>query len=355
MKPLHHKQRRHGFTLIEVSLSMVILSIILLISVQVLGLTQRAWKRGVARVEQFREARMAFESITENLRQALLNTYQAYQYNTGDTPTIPTSQSQSPKKYIRQSELQFVTGQAQTLLPGEQASTLVTQAMFFQARLGLSDRIGYEGLNRLLCGRGYFIMYSNNDAFRPQHVSAQSSRYRLWEYRPTAEENTVYSVKPGQWFLKAPANVITASETITTPSDTRPIAENIIALIISPQVTTDDAALKQATPWWIAPKYAFDSTQLVNVSTDSPQGTQHMLPPRVVVTLVAIDEASARKLAEKYPDTMPQLVPTGAFTLADNRQKDLKDLATKLRAEQLNYQVFSTTINMRNSKWGLLR
>ncbi|OYW71091.1 MAG: hypothetical protein B7Z37_28720 [Verrucomicrobia bacterium 12-59-8] len=355
MKHQYDKQRQHGFTLIEVALSMVILSIILLVSVQVLDQTQRAWKRGVARVEQFREARMAFDIITNNLRQALLNTYQAYQYNTGDTPTIPTSQTQSPTKYIRQSELQFVTGQAQTLLPGAQASQMVSHAMFFQARLGLSDRVGYEGLNRLLCGRGYFIMYSDNAAFRPKHVTAQSMRFRLWEYRPTAEENTVYSVKPGKWFLNAPANVITTTETITTPADTRPIAENIIALIISPQVTTDDAALKKTTPWSIAPKYDYDSTALANVSADNSQGTQHMLPPRVVVTLVAIDEASARNLALKYPDKMPQLVPAGAFTLADNRQKDLKALAATMQAEQLNYQVFSTTINMRNSKWGLLR
>ncbi len=355
MKNPHDRSRQHGFTLVEVALSMVILSVILLVSVQVLNQTQRTWKRGVARVEQFREARMAFDIITENLRQALLNTYQAYQYNTGDTPTIPTSQTQSPSKYIRQSELQFATGQAQTLLPGEQASMLVTQAMFFQARLGLSDRVGYEGLNRLLCGRGYFIMYSGNDAFRPKHVTQQSSRFRLWEYRPTAEENTVYAVKSGQWFLNAPANVITAAETIATPADTRPIAENILALIISPQVTADDAELKKTDPWWIAPKYSYDSTVLANETTDSPQGTQHMLPPRVVVTLIAIDEASARKLAEKYPDTMPQLGPPEAFTLCANRQKDLKDLETRLKGEQLNYQVFSTTINMRNSKWGLLR
>ncbi|WP_395747411.1 Verru_Chthon cassette protein C [Prosthecobacter sp.] len=351
----HHRHRRQGFTLIEVGLSMAILSIILLVSVQVLNQTQRAWKRGVTRVEQFREARTAFESITENLRQAILNTYQAYQYNSGSTPTIPTSKTQVPSKYIRQSELQFVTGQASALLPGAQATSLVTHAIFFQARLGLSDRTGYEALSRLLCGRGYFLMYSGNDAFRPKHVTTQSSRFRLWEYRPTAEENTIYAVKPGQWFLKAPANVITASETATTPADTRPIAENIIALIISPQVTTDDAALKNTTPYWIAPKYAFDSTELIYTSNDNPQGTQHMLPPRVVVTMVAIDEASARKLAEKYPETMPQLVPTGAFTLCENRQKDLKALADKLRAEQLNYQVFSTTISMRNSKWGLLR
>lgn len=355
MKPFHHQRSPRGFTLIEVGLSTVILTVILMVSVQVLNQTQRTWKRGVARVEQFREARMAFETITENLRQALLNTYQAYQYNSGDTPTIPTSATQSPSKYIRQSELQFITGQAQSLLPGDQASQLVSHAMFFQARLGLSDRDGYEGLNRLLCGRGYFVMYTGNDAFRPKHVTAQSMRFRLWEYRPTAEENTVYSVKPGQWFLKAPANVITANETITTPADTRPLAENIIALIISPQVTSDDAALKNSSPWWIAPKYLYDSAELANVSQNSPQGTQHMLPPRVEVTLVAIDEASARKLAEKYPDTMPQLVPDGAFTVADNRQKDLQALAASLKAEQLNYQVFSTTINMRNSKWGLLR
>ncbi|WP_395748504.1 Verru_Chthon cassette protein C [Prosthecobacter sp.] len=349
------RHRRRGFTLVEVALSMAILSIILLVSVQVLNQTQRAWKRGVTRVEQFREARTAFESITENLRQAILNTYQAYQYNTGDTPTIPTSKTQAPSKYIRQSELQFITGPVATLLPGPQASSLVTHGMFFQARLGLSDRTGYEALSRLLCGRGYFVMYSGNDAFRPKHVTAQSSRFRLWEYRPTAEENTIYSDKPGQWFIKAPANVITTTETIATPADSRPIAENVVALIISPQVTTDDAALKNTTPWWIAPKYAYDSTALVFTSNDNPQGTQHMLPPRVEVTMVAIDEASARKLAEKYPDTMPQLIPDGAFTLCENRQKDLKALEAKMRSEQLNYQVFSNTISMRNSKWGLLR
>lgn len=355
MKHPHDRQSQPGFTLIEVALSMVILSIILLVSVQVLGQTQRAWKRGVSRVEQFREARMAFDSITENLRQALLNTYQAYQYNSGSTPTIPTSPTQAPTKYIRQSELQFITGQAQTLLPGAQATSLVTHAIFFQARLGLSDRTGYEGLNRLLCGRGYFIMYCSDNAFRPQHVTAQNSRFRLLEYRPTAEENTVYSVKPGQWFVNAPKNVITANENITTPADTRPIAENIIALIISPQVTTDDAALKGAAPYWIAPNYAYNSTVIANTTSTSPQGTQHMLPPRVVVTLVAIDESSARKLADKYPGTMPQLVPTGAFTQCANRQQDLQALEVKLRSEQLNYQVFSTTISLRNSKWGLLR
>jgi uncharacterized protein (TIGR02599 family) len=352
----HHKKTNpQAFTLVEVALSMVILSVILLVSVQVLDQTQRTWKRGVARVEQFREARVAFESITQDLRQAILNTYHAYQYNDGDTPTIPDSKTQAPSQYIRQSELQFVTGHVTQLLPEDQASMLVTHGMFFQARLGLSERDGYEGLNRLLCGRGFFIMHSGDDAFRPQHVPGTRARFRLWEYRPPAEENAVYITKPGDWFKTAASGVVTTTDSVDKPSHTRPIAENIIALIISPQVTTDDAAYKKTEPWWIAPQYAYDSTALENVTSDSPQGTQHMLPPRVVVTLVAIDEASARNLAERHPDAMPKLIAEDAFTQCADYRKDLASLETKLRAEQLNYRVFSSTISLRNSKWGLLR
>lgn len=346
---------RRGFTLIEVMLSMTILSVIMLVSVQVLDQTQRTWKRGVANIEQFREARMAFESITQNVRQALLNSYLAYQYNDSDTPTIPSSKTQAPQGYIRQSELQFVTGQASQLLGGGQAAALSGHAMFFQARLGLSDREGYENLSKLLCGRGYFVMHGTDEAFRPAHVPDVRSRFRLWEYRPTAEGNEVYSSTAGKWFQSATTGIITAAESAEKPAHSRPIAENIVALIISPQVTQQDALRQKAQPWWIAPAYTYDSTIMANASADSPQGTQHMLPPRVVVTLVALDEASARKLAEQNPDGMPQLIPQGAFTKCQDQQADMQALEAALRARQLNYRVFSSTITMRNSKWGLLR
>lgn len=349
---------RKGFTLIEVALSMVILTVIMLVAVQVLDQTQRTWKRGVGNIEQFREARMAFNSITQNLREALLNTYLAYQYNESDTPTVPTSKSQAPERYIRQSELQFVTGQARDLLQSGQTDALSSpgHAVFFQARLGLSDRDGYENLRRLLCGRGYFLLHSDDEAFRPAHVNATRSRFRLWEYRPTAESNTIYSPQEGtRWFGDALTGVISGSDSIERPSFTRPIAENIVALIISPQVTSEDAEAEDSVPWWIAPDYAYDSATAANTGINSPQGTQHMLPPRVVVTLVAIDESSAAKLAEKYPDSAPQLIPDGSFSRCSEMRADLQALEQALVAEQLNYRVFSATINMRNSKWGLLR
>lgn len=346
---------KRGFTLIEVGLSMTILSVIMLVSVQVLDQTRRTWKRGMANVEQFREARMAYASITQNVRQALLNTYLAYQYNDGDTPTIPGTRTEVPQGYMRQSELQFITGQASTLLGGAQGAALSGHAMFFQARLGLSDRDGYESLSKLLCGRGYFVMHGTDDAFRPAHVPDVRSRFRLWEYRPTAEGNTVYSHAAGTWFKDSTTGIITESETAEKPAHSRPIAENIVALIISPQVTQQDANNKKADPWWIAPTYNYDSTVAAHTSINSPQGTQHMLPPRVMVTLVALDEASARNLAEQNPEGMPQLIPQGAFTQCKDRQKDMEALEATLRSKQLNYRVFSSTISMRNSKWGLLR
>lgn len=355
MKSPLSPQQKQGFTLIEVMLSMVILAVIMMVSVQVLDQTQRTWKRGVASIEQFREARQAFESITQNVRQALLNPYLTYQYNNGDTPTIPASKTQAPLGYMRQSELQFVTGQAADLLGGGQATALSGHAMFFQARLGLSDREGYESLSKLLCGRGYFILHGTDEAFRPAHVKDARSRFRLWEYRPTAEVNTIYTPTGQKWYHAALANIINDAETSARPAHSRPIAENILALIISPQVTQQDAVSKQGVTWWIAPGYAYDSSLARNVSVNSPQGTQHMLPPRVMVTLIALDEGSARKLAEQNPDAMPNLIPPGAFTNCAEREADMQAVETELKARQLNYRVFSSTITMRNSKWNLVR
>lgn len=347
--------RSRAFTLVELLVSMTVLGIILLVSVQFLTQTQKTWSQGVAKIEQFREARMAFEDITQSLRQAVLNTYITYQYNGTLAPTIPQDADEAPIRYMRQSELQFVTGKVTDLVPNSATSPLITHGVFFQARLGVSDRDGYESLSRLLCGRGYFVMHGGDDAYRPAHVSKKRERFRLWEYRPPSEENAVYTLRPGEWFRDAASGAVSASETLAKPSLSRPVAENIIALIISPQVTADDAQMQHLDPTWIAPNYAYDSTALAGVTLNNVQGTQHLLPPIVHVTLVAIDEASAQKLAAKYPNSAPILVQAGAFTRCSAYKTDMAALEAKLLDERLNYRVFASAIALRNSKWGLLR
>lgn len=346
-------QQRVGFTLIELLVSMAILSVILIISTGVISQMQKAWRQSSKQLEQFREARMAFETITRSLRQAKLNPYLTYQYNNGPTPTVPASQTEVPQKYIRNSELQFVTGQADQLLAKSASQEITTHGLFFQASLGVSQRDGYEGLNRLLCARGYFIMYGDDSAYRPAHVTEVRSRFRLMEYRPPSESNQIYTVDPGKWFENALSETISTSEIAGKPSFTRPVAENILALIISPRVSVEEAIASSKKSTWIAPDYAYDSSKLANATMNSPQGTQHMLSPAVLVTLVAIDEGSAIRLNEKYAGKAPKLVPNGAFTKVDDFEKDLDDVVKMLQSEKLGYRVFTSVIPLRNSKWEL--
>src|SRR5262245_57513174 len=90
-----------GFTLVELLLSMTILSIIMILSVQVVGQTQKIWTQGVNRLERFREARMAFENISQDLQQAVLNTYLTYKYNDGTHPIVPAFKDEAPTEYVR--------------------------------------------------------------------------------------------------------------------------------------------------------------------------------------------------------------------------------------------------------------
>lgn len=349
LPPLRSPAR--GFSLVELLVSMTVLSIIMLMSARFISQVQTTWSASSARLEQFREARTAFETIVQSLRQATLNTYLTYEYNTGDTPTVPTTKTQAPRKYIRHSELQFISGPAADLLGGTTPEFAKNHAVFFQAPMGLSSRPGYEGLQRLLCGRGYFIMHSSDEAYRPSHITAERHRFRLWEFRPVSESNEIYTTAPGEWFANASQQIIQADETATTPSHSRPVAENIVALIISPQVSREDAQTRNDDVHWIAPEYRYDSTLVSGASASSPQGTQHLLPPTVVVTLVAIDEASAEQLQRSSPEGVPDLMPENAFTDTTRFTQDLAALEQNLQAQKLNYRVFSTAVPMRNSKW----
>src|SRR6478735_2184091 len=72
-----HAAFLRAFTLVELLLSMTILSVLMVVVVNVIGIVQQQWTRANSKVTAFREARMAFDVITRNLSQATLNTYWA--------------------------------------------------------------------------------------------------------------------------------------------------------------------------------------------------------------------------------------------------------------------------------------
>jgi uncharacterized protein (TIGR02599 family) len=361
--PRFDGRSRRGFTLVEILVSLAVLAVLLLVSANVIGQVQRTWSASAARVAQFREARVAFDIITKSLSQATLNTYLDYDNNYLQNPAAVGGGV--AVNYQRRSELRFVSGPAATLVTGGggEGSIQPGQAVFFQAPLGVVRNAANSGLESLLCGRGYFVQLSTDDAFRPPFVTQQRVRYRLMEFSPPTEDNLIYTEAQdpsrarsvGVWFASAGA-ALAAGETEATRGVTRPIADNIVLMLISPRTEPlvgggAGAGGAAADPLAIAPEYWYDSLQAPSGST---QGFQHQLPPLVRVVLVAIDEASAQRLEAQNGGTgMPDLLSdSGAsFTNARSMEGDLQDFTNYLVERNVNFRVFSATVPILSSKW----
>lgn len=364
MKTTHHTSLSSGshraFTLVELLVSLAVLSILLLINAQVIGQVQATWSASNARVSQFREARTAFDIITRNLSQATLNTYLDYETNYLATAaaTSGTAAATGPGSYVRRSDLQFICGNSTTLLPAAGgADSLPGHSIFFQAPLGVTQNPNYVGLDRLLCSRGYFVQFSSDEFFTPAFLPQGNNRYRyrLMEYSPPAEKNVIYTLPTGaagtvtgKFYADAGAP-LEADETAVNISTTRPVADNILTLIISPRREPKAGEAEGANgPTEIASDYQYNS------SATGP--TQNLLPPLIRVVLVAIDEKSAERLAETSgsPNTPPFGTSLSTpFTQAYQLDDEIKALVATLQAQRVNYRVFSATVQLRGAKWGI--
>jgi uncharacterized protein (TIGR02599 family) len=381
-----------AFTLIELLVSVTFLVILMLVVSQVIGIVQRTWVRANSRVSQFREARQAFDTLSRSLSQATLNNYWDNEFDSVGTDAAG-QQITLAKDYFRQSELQFVCGPTSKVIPSAAGSpqNYPGHAVFFQAPLGIASLVATasqagsgaqapvntENMVNLLCGRGYFVEWGSDASFRPAFLDQLNnavpvrSRLRLMEYSPTAEKNRIYdtNLRPitshsMEWYQDVlTTEVQNAQETAQTRAFTRPIAENIIALVISPQVeVTGNTSI---APYAIAPQYIYDSTLKVNPGSSpinaSPQGTQHLLPPLLRVSMVALDERSGEFLARQENSQMREQLLTGiagklqnASSLVeelDGSQGKVGTLVQLLLDQKLNYRIFSTTIVLKQARW----
>lgn len=402
-----HAAFSRAFTLVELLLSMTILSVLMVVVVNVIGVVQQQWTRANSKVTAFREARMAFDLITRNVSQATLNAY----WTTIDNPLPNDAAGQArfqSTNYIRKSELQFVSGPTTGLLAGAtgQPNLYPGHAVFFQAPLGVTRLVAgaggaivnTENMVNLLCARGYFVSWGDDQGFRPAFLPANvvspRFRYRLMEYSPTAESNTIYfdptsagdlanrpeisaNSRTRMWFQNAvnPAAAIRADENAANRSFTRPVADNIIALIISPQLEVANGVIPES----IAPFYEYDSVYgpypdsgvgrparnanpgAPPPNAANPQGTQHMLPPLIKITMISLDSAAGEKLAERGNEAQQnqlaqQLAPLFTNAAGYNNpnstyHQDLQAVENFLVSQHLNYRVFTTTVIMKQARW----
>jgi len=325
--PLHSAQTtsREAFTILEILVATTILAILLVLLLSTISAVSTTWRRSTEKIQSFQGAQLAFDSITHNLSQATLNTYLDY-----DNAT-------SPQRYLRKSELMFISDAAgSNAMPG---ATNTGQAIFFQAFLGYATNANYSGLESLLNPCGYFVSFTTNNAI-PTHVTEGNNpyrnpyRYRLMQLLVPSETNRIYQSGNGSkgWFT-------------SYTDEARPVADNVIALIVRPQDPGTSAAGAPNNA------YAYDSTLK---ATDNPQPvTANQLPPVVQVTIVAIDESSAKRLENE--DSPPAAITTALgnrrFTDPASYQTDLDALTGSLNSNGINYRVFSSAVPIRESKW----
>jgi len=352
-------------------------AVLLVLTGLLLGITNetaRIWQQSSSRTEQFREARNAFEAITRRVGQATLNTYWDY-----DNPAQPT-------RYLRQSELRFLTGPAGSLL-GNSSATRPTHSIFFQAPLGFvaenpdvagSERATFGGLENVLNTCGYFLEHGSDLPYRPGFLTAQVApvryRFRLLELIEPSNELTLYQYTSGIGSYAAgqlncvgygsasPPSGVTGREWFAIPAaktwpggaprNVRVLAANIVALVVLPKLSPQDDPTGTA----LSPAYQYDSTAR---RADPLLNPRSQLPPVVQLVMVAIDENSARRLqsAQSPKSAVPDLGLTGLFSDpakledAGSTAGDLTLLQQRLVARRVSFRVFSSNIQIKGARW----
>ena len=351
-----------AFTLMEILISMALLSVMIVVMSQVVSGISSVWKRTSNKMDQFSEGRAALESISRTLSQATLNPYWDYQRASVALP---------PTGYLRQSELRFLSGPASVIGLGV---ARVSHALAFQAPLGLTSGasvVDTAGLHSLLNTCGYFIEFGSDASLRPSFLGTRVPlryRYRLVEMRQPADELAIYTYTSGTDSTgQSKALTYTGSDWFLAPlSLPKPpvqfLAENIVAMIVLPQLAEADQTNYGLTPASLAPKYLYNSSLDGQKSVNALLGSKNQLPPVISVMIVAVDEASYSRF-QGSSTTMPaslglaNLFQTVGDTLDSTKAgyaHDLQTLENNLQANHINYHIFTTKIAIPGSKWSAL-
>jgi uncharacterized protein (TIGR02599 family) len=155
----------------------------------------------------------------------------------------------------------------------------------------------------------------------------------------------------------------------------RPLAENVIALIILPKLAIRDRVIsgtKTRDPevLELAPSYEYDSWRILDgktiphptINTEQLDNTarDNLLPPIVQLTMVAIDEPTSVRMDLKMTDKpkwtenlFPRTgVPVNRVSVhEDNMERFEKALREDPDHPNINYRIFTTDVVIRGSKW----
>ena len=327
-----------GFSLVELLVAISILSLLMLLLLKTTSMTSGAWINTTQKMKAFADARAAFDQVTGNLSQAVLNTY--WDYDDVSAPTL----------YKRQSELQFLSLPMTRLVTGGtsySSATYPTHGVFFQAPTGMvQNKTSYGSLPNLLNAYGYFIEYGYEDI--PGFPTLPKKYcFRLREWKVPSENLTLYSQSSGVDYL-GDGSMGWISFASPVPHT---LAENVIALIVLPK--KQDKTTQKSTVLTSPGTYFYNSRNNGTGASDREQ--KHQLPPEVEIIIVAIEEGSAQRLC--MTGMPPVLVDPALFQDPANlddlasQQGDITKLEKALDAQRIRYIVLRSTVMLRAGRW----
>lgn len=326
-----------GFSLVEILVSLAVFTLLLSVMAVIVGRTGTLLSYTRGKIEQFRETREAFESLTRYLSEATLNTYLDYEDKNGNPRSSTTAISFVPVTYARQSELRFICGPKIT---GD------SHSVFFQAPFGITRSNSKS--TRTLNTVGYYVEFGSDGIFLPDFIT-QKKRFRLMQLIEPTESLSVYDYTTGtasaaqrsspDWFAK----LLTQSS-----PPVQIVAENVISLTLLPMLPPGERKAGNYYEYSLAPNYSYDSTVR---RTDPNLNSRNQLPPLIRVTMIAIDDKSAVQLGDSGQEAMQSFL-SSKFQTASQYDTDLQDVEQWLINRSINYRVFTTNVNMRNAKWG---
>jgi uncharacterized protein (TIGR02599 family) len=367
-----------GFTLVEMLVSLAILSILLLVLAQANSALSLAIKQTTSQEREFQSARDAFEAMTRRISQATLNSYDdtaAY------TPLTVTG-------YARASELRFISGPASLTatalnnIPGPLfASTNPyhpTHAIFFQAPLGNTGGAPAD-LMKALNTCGYYLEWNTDTtaglgivpSIIPTGNYTPRYRFRLMEMVEPSSALTIYKDTSGSVAGSPAANgnptyfsvswKYNAKDWFQTPFSNAAtyahvMAENVVLLCFLPMVSPELAqnppgGAADGTSLDIAPNYIYDSAP---PSSGAPPVSMNQLPPMVFVEMIAVDETSfstyqARRQNSSASPSDLGIDSSGSGSILTDatyttRQSDIATVTNALEAAHLKYRIYSTIV-----------
>ncbi len=347
----HIAAAKAGFSLLEVLVSTAVLALFVVLLTTITDSAFRLWRNTQSSIVSFDAARTAYDTLTRRLSQSTLNTYLDY-YDSTWQRRNPGNATFTPSRYGRASDLHFVVDDAAALMGGDQQG----KGVFFFAPLGFSNgNATLSDLPNLLNACGYYVEFGSDANLRPAFLSTlpNKNRYRLIE-----------NILPTQSFNTSCGGYPAFTDTISTNDDRwitdglagansvkNVLCENIIALIIRPEVAKQDATLLGLPNEYslTSTGYIYDSRAGRSTPVSALQFAQ--LPPMLRVVMVAVDEKSAKRLTPgTTPPTAFQL-NSGWFQNPANLDQDLADLEKQLIDAKVDFRIFNQVIPLRGAKF----